>query len=417
LLRKPPSHHPKVCFLTDRFLPSIGGTERHAYQLAEKLITKGCKVFVVTRQTIYASTSLERIGNVLVRRIPSRNRLKGAGWKALWPILMLLARTLIVLIRERNQFDVLLVSGLKTYAIPATLACWILRKSCIIKIEVPTDLWEDISSESLKRMRLSPNSLLLQSLCKLRHKLVKKATAFIAISAEIRKGLINIGIDRRKIHYIPNGIDVNVFHPVSAHEKLRIRQRLSLPPNSVIITFSGRLVTSKGLPLLLEVWNNLTKTYQEISLLLVGSGKNSIDNAEPYLENDLYRSKLGKSLFVVGEVSNVHEYLQASDIFVFPSEYEGFSLALAEALACGLPTIATNVGAASEIIKHSESGILTEPKNKEDLFNCLNWMMTNKSSWSSIGNNGRENIVKKYRIDVIVGEYENLFLKLDAETK
>jgi glycosyltransferase involved in cell wall biosynthesis len=84
---------------------------------------------------------------------------------------------------------------------------------------------------------------------------------------------------------------------------------------------------------LIRVWPALIGQFPELHLVLVGSGSESIDSCEAELQLLIHENVLESTVTLTGKVVNVHEYLQALDLFVFPSDFEGFSLAVLEALA------------------------------------------------------------------------------------
>ena len=176
-------------------------------------------------------------------------------------------------------------------------------------------------------------------------------------------------------------------------------------------TDTGRLIGSKGLLLLLEVWSELVEHNRDIQLVLVGTGAGSHDSCESELRAYVKSHNLEDSVLFTGEVSNVNEYLQASDIFVFPSEHEGFSLSLVEALACGLPSVVTAVGEAPELIENYKTGILVNPKDKQDLKGALNWLLHHKDSWAAMKQQARQR-GEQFSLETIADRYYELFLKL-----
>lgn len=113
-----------------------------------------------------------------------------------------------------------------------------------------------------------------------------------------------------------------------------------------------------------------------------------------------------------GYVENVHEYLQASDIFVLPSETEGFGLALIEALACKLPSVATNEGGILDITIDGKNGLLVEPKDPEALYNAIRWLFNNRAAALSFGERGRFTVQERFSIDTIVDRHLMLFHSL-----
>jgi glycosyltransferase involved in cell wall biosynthesis len=406
---------PRLWYLTETFYPHfVGGLEIHANLLSEQLASNGQDIFVVTRQIEPSWAKFEMVGNVRVKRIPPRGILKGIGWKALVPILNLILRTFYLLLRNVRCYDIVLVSGWKILSIPAVLVSRACGKKCVIKIDSPMELWEDISTDSLKKMKMGSSSSILKWLRHLRAALVGRADCFVAISNEIRQELIGLGVDAQKIRPIPNGIDTNKFHPVTSAEKVKRRQELYLPTEKVIFVYTGRIAISKGTLLLIRVWQDLVQKYKDIHLLIVGSGKNSFDRCEVELKDFIETNHLGESVSLAGEVENVFQYLQASDVFVFPSEYEGFSLALVEALACALPSVVTRVGAASELIQDRISGVLVNPKDPREMQMALEWILNHRHLWVAMGENGRKEVHEKYSIRVVAEKYLEMFLQLSG---
>jgi glycosyltransferase involved in cell wall biosynthesis len=408
---------PRVYYVTEGFYPpAIGGQQKHAYYLAECLISKGLAFFVITRQPVPKAPDFERVGEIAIRRVPPSGQFKGKAWKAIGPLLLFIIRIVRLLWKDRDRYDIILSSGLKILPIPAVLVSWLLRKKCIVKVESSMELLEDISPESLRRMSWFERAVLLKVVRKMRALLIHRVDSFIAISGEIKEELTRLGVDPKKIQSIPNGINTKKFSPVSQEEKQRLRQQLSFPSNKVICVYTGRLSAAKGLPLLLRVWKELTLKLDDLYLLLVGSGRASVsfDACEAELNDYIRRHRLEQSVAITGEVENVQEYLQAADLFVFPTEYEGFSLALVEALACGLPTVATKVGAAGELIHAPEDGLLVEPKDQDGLRAAIEWLLQHREVLTPMGEKARKGVVDRYSIDAVANQYLRLFQSVYA---
>ncbi|MCP2500370.1 MAG: glycosyltransferase family 4 protein, partial [Deltaproteobacteria bacterium] len=260
----------------------------------------------------------------------------------------------------------------------------------------------------MRRMKLSNSSRTLKLLFKARNSLVRKADYFIAISSEIRQQLVDIGVDDNKIVCISNGINIKKFSPVPENIKSLLRRKLSLPEDETIFVYTGRIVVSKGILLLMEVWKQLLLQYNNIHLLLVGSGKGSFDDCDREAYDYMIKQKLEKHISLTGSVDNVNEYLMSSNIFVLPSDYEGFSLALLEGLACGLPSIATKVGGANDLIQNYKNGLLISPKDKEGLKTAIEWMLEQRPQWETMGKRARES-AEKYSIEAVANTYIELF--------
>lgn len=402
----------RVCFLAEIFYPEVkDGLSRHAHQLAGSLISKGVELFVITRKMKRESKPFELVGNVPVQRISPVGRFKGKGWNAVVPLIRLLIVAPCLLVRYIRRYDIVMVSGVKILSLPAVLMSMAFRKISIVKIESPSELYEDVSVESLRRMRLSTTSPILKALRMMRNRVIRRADHFIAITPEIRRQLMDIGVDERKIVCIENGIDIERFSPAQAGTRNGLRRKLSLPEDAAIVAYAGRLVVSKGILRLAEAWESLLSSRKDIHLLLVGTGQGSFDDCEVELKEYVAAHGFEKHVSFTGSVDNVDEYLMASNIFVLPSDYEGFSLALLEGLACALPTVATRVGGAIDLIQNGRNGLLIEPKDTQELKAALEWVLERRQQWEEMGRRARES-ARKYGIDDVADKYIALFARL-----
>jgi L-malate glycosyltransferase len=153
---------------------------------------------------------------------------------------------------------------------------------------------------------------------------------------------------------------------------------------------------------------------RSVHLVLVGSGGTSFDNCDAELHAYVEQNGLAGTVTFAGEVENVPEYLQASDLFVFPSEYEGFPLSLFEAMACGLPVASTRVGSAREILVDREHGALAEPKNREQMRAAIEWLLDHPEEWPGIRERVRRLVVERFSLDAVTDQYAALFEEVVA---
>src|SRR5262249_29185825 len=91
-----------------------------------------------------------------------------------------------------------------------------------------------------------------------------------------------------------------------------------------------------------------------------------------------------------GHSDRVHEYLQAADLYVSPSDYEGFGLTIVEALACALPVVTTAVGVATQIVRNDSNGFLCPPRNPQALREAIDCALHERHRWAEIGRLARE---------------------------
>jgi glycosyltransferase involved in cell wall biosynthesis len=215
---------------------------------------------------------------------------------------------------------------------------------------------------------------------------------------------LNRGVQPPRIHDIPNAVDLQKFRPVGAEDKARLIQKLQLPADRTLAVFAGRLSRAKGLPMLIEAWPEIIARHPRLCLLVVGSGHISFDNCEAYVKEFTRKHQLADSVKFLGEHANINEYLQAADFFLFPTEYEGFSLALVEAMGCALPVVVTAVGAAPDLIRNGENGFLFAPKNPEAMTTAIDAALGARSRWPQIAAEARTS-VGRFDLATVADQY------------
>jgi glycosyltransferase involved in cell wall biosynthesis len=224
------------------------------------------------------------------------------------------------------------------------------------------------------------------------------------VATELEAG----GIDPEKIWRIPNSVDTARFRPVSPEEKLALRRKLGLPERACIVIYTGRLVSYKGLPLLLRVWKDVAAQHDHVYLLLVGPGSLDIHNCEAELRQYVQQEQLEKSVRFTGEVRNVEEFLQAADIFVFPTESEAFGISLVEAMACGLAVVSTAVGGVRDIVRDGQSALVVPPGDMHCLQGALDALLGDSDLRRRLGANAQRWPFERYGTEEVISKYIHL---------
>jgi glycosyltransferase involved in cell wall biosynthesis len=206
--------------------------------------------------------------------------------------------------------------------LPAALVSQALAKPCILKAETNGELSGAFFGPGLRRWGLSPRSWTVRALLRVRNWGLRRATAFVALSSTIAAELRGHGVAPEAIHVIPNGVDTARFVPATGEERARLRRSLGMAPDDVIFLYTGRLVSYKGLPLLVSVWRNVTERHARLRLVLVGSGGADLHNCEADLRRYVTDHGLAGAVRFAGEVADVVPYLQAADAFVFTGDYD-----------------------------------------------------------------------------------------------
>jgi glycosyltransferase involved in cell wall biosynthesis len=121
---------------------------------------------------------------------------------------------------------------------------------------------------------------------------------------------------------------------------------------------------------------------------------------------------LSGDVALAGQSEIVHEYLRAADLFVSPSDYEGFGLTIVEALACGLPIVTTAVGVASEIVRNDWNGFSCPPKDPAALSAAIELALQQRHRWPEIGLRGRAS-TGDFDVPKVIDRYVDLCLEVE----
>jgi glycosyltransferase involved in cell wall biosynthesis len=396
---------PRICLLLERFYPTVGGTVAHASNLAEKLMESGIEVMIVTVQQKAQLAKWDRVRGIPVYRIPSQ-----ADW-VLKKVRAIIS-TLLFLIKMRKSYDIIYVVGYRMLGIPAILVCSLFQKPCILRQSLHGELLGESSNCGLQKVKVYPRSFLIGIFLWLRNLLIRRADIFISISSSVTQEYLDGKINSKKIKHIPNGVDTRRFHPVSHDEKLWLRRKLGLPEGKIIVIFVGRLVFYKGPLLLVRVWKEIASIHPDVYLVLVGPGEDSAVDCESELRNFVKAKALDRYTHFTGAVENVHEYLQASDLFILPSDNEVFPNSLLEAMSCGLPVVAASSGGSKEIVHNGGNGL--HAGNFDELYTALDTLLRDKTLASSLGHAARKTVIERYDKSREIIEYIDLFCSLDG---
>lgn len=219
---------------------------------------------------------------------------------------------------------------------------------------------------------------------------VDKATA---ISQLIKKNLLEttpLSDDKTNIVYL--GTDTEKFRP-DTNRKSFLRKELDLPAGTLLIGMMGRMSYGKGYEDFIEMAVTL-KSKNGKFVFIGGHSKN--EDAYGKKIEDYIKRELGESAHLTGFREDRERYLQALDIFVFPSYAESFGLALTEAMACGLPCAAYGKDGVLDIIDDHRDGLLAEARNVKDLADRVNELISDKPLREKLGLAARNKIIDRF---------------------
>ena len=215
-------------------------------------------------------------------------------------------------------------------------------------------------------------------------------------------------INARKLITIHNGIDSE--YTVLEKRTSGLRKELGIPVDHSVICTIAHLEEHKGVKYLLESASLLLQSRNDVSFLVVGEG--ALKEKLKILCADL---KIEENVIFAGERGDIPEILSLTDIFVLPSLREGLPLTILEAMACGKPVIATNVGGIPEVVKDGVSGILISPKDPEALHSAINELLGDREKLKKMGHNGKRVYSESFDSKTMIGKIEDLYDSLMCE--
>ena len=182
------------------------------------------------------------------------------------------------------------------------------------------------------------------------------AQHLIGVSEQVKIHLVNQGVPESKISVVYNG-----FEPQPATPKETARRMIELPLDKTVIGTVARVTALKGIDDALRAFASLCETFPNLLYLVVGDG-DALESCKS-LASEL---KIADKVVFAGYKADVSLYLSAMDLFLFPSHKEAMGIALAEAMAAGLPIISTNVGGIPEVLS-TDCGLMVEPRSPASL--------------------------------------------------
>jgi len=352
---------------------AAGGAEHQAQLQADELSRRGHDVHVVCPRRGREKSGI--VGSVKV------HRLWGLQRRPVQTATTALSLA-VFLLRNARSFDVVHLHIADVRTDVAVLVCRLYRKPVYVKLAAggPTgDIGKARRSAVLTR-----------------HYGLRHAACLQAISVEIEADISGLGIPRSWVAAIPNGLDPTEFRPTSDLEKAALRRNLGLPANRSIVLYLGRFAAYKGIGDLLQAWSQVRSTC-DAELVFVGF----------IAVEDPFPIPAGIPGVTVREwTSHPAALYQAADVFVLPSHVEGMSNSLLEAMASGLPVVATAVGAAPEMIRNGVDGLLVPPGDPDALAEALLRLLVDSEARGALGKTAREGILDRYSLPGVVDQIE-----------
>lgn len=378
-----PGRRPRLALISRRYPPLIGGAERVMSYLARALAAEGADVTVLTARVpgLPEVESETAVGKGAGRLEVVRLGTAPVRFLGTWLYMRNLRGWL-----ERNRVDLAYVSMLKHDAYVAVQVGRELGFPVVLRPE-GAGATGDLAWQGWGRFgrRIGVET--------------RRADALVAISPAIRTELLAAGYDPGRVVDLPNGV------PVPEQPWIR-RDRWREAPRAV---FVGRLAAEKGLDTLIRAWPIVRREHPTATLTLIGEGPE-----RPALEAEAARLGLAGAVALPGSSEAPTQQLRAADLFVLPSREEGMSIALLEAMALGMPLVASAVKGNRRLVSDFKHGRLAPPDDPDRLARTILDQWAGFDRACHMGVHARRRVIQEFSIAAVARRHLDLFRRLAA---
>lgn len=384
----------KIVHLTPYYPPHLGGVEVVAQQLSKALFARGIDVHVITSSIGQKGPGISTespAGKVISRKGSITVEKKSAFDFAHIPLAPALLPSVIAALKDADLLHV--HAGIAFYPEAGLIAAKLLKKPVVVTFHCDTE-----PSGTLGFLLPIYNKSLLKWV-------LNSADAVVCLAedhAEVANKIY--GVSKNKIRVIPNGIDEMFF---SIGEKRLDKKAKSGSKETKRMLFVGRLAKQKNIPRLIDALNLVKNRNpnQKYLLTIAGAGEEFQS-----IKSQVLALKLDKEVIFLGALGKDNpkkwmELFYSNDIFVLPSDYEGVPLSLMEAMAAGIPTVATKVRGVREFAK--DSSILVTP-SASALANGIESLFNDSVKRINLSRKAKS-AVSGFRWDRIAGEYLKVY--------
>jgi glycosyltransferase involved in cell wall biosynthesis len=290
--------------------------------------------------------------------------------------------------RLRGQFDIVHLHSFSQKSLLLILLARLFRKKLMLKL---TSVGYDDPLSIRRRGRLA-------------YWFYRRADLFCGVSPRLQQLYHASGLPEEKFWFIPNGVDLERFRPGNQEERRALRRELGLPEELLLILFVGFFSREKGPDLLFEAWTRvLVENLPATGLVFVGATRSRYYEVDPTLVQKIRAEAqhLGveKHLVFVEVTHEIEKYYRTANVFVLPSIREGLPNALLEAMATGLPCVASRLSGVTDlVIDHELNGLLFPPGDVAALEAALRFLLREPTHAQELGKKARETVAEQYSI-------------------
>ncbi|UCG50630.1 MAG: glycosyltransferase [Candidatus Latescibacterota bacterium] len=230
----------------------------------------------------------------------------------------------------------------------------------------------------------------------------------ITVSDFVRRSAINeAGLRTDKVITIANGIDVASLASCVAPETARHKANMGFGVDDPVIGLVARLSPEKNHTTLIEAFGRVVQEIDTARLVLVGAGE-----LREKLRDQVRQMGLADSVKFIGEQKDIGAILSVFDVFALPSKEEGLGITLLEAMAVGVPVVATRVGGIPEIVEDGVTGKMVPPGDPAKLAEAILWVLKNPGEAMAMTEKARDLVTQRFGIEQMTAKYEEVYWEI-----
>ena len=244
------------------------------------------------------------------------------------------------------------------------------------------------------------------------------ADRFLAVSEAMARNYRAAGLPESHLRVVPNGVDTERFRPAVAGERDRCCRELGLDPVFRWVAFVGFFSREKSPDVLFEAWLALPSALREYTgLVFAGAAESRYHEVDPALaeriRQEAGRLGLADRVRFIGEIRAVEQVYRAADVLAMPSTREAFGMVLIEAMASGLPVVATRIeGVTEAIVDDGVTGILAPPRDVAAWTGALAWVLTDPARARAMGDRARQSAGPRYGLEESARRWQAIYGEL-----
>jgi glycosyltransferase involved in cell wall biosynthesis len=381
----------RVLIVTGAYFPEISGGGLQCRELVLRLQDR-VRFVVLTTAVDETLSAVDRVDGVPVYRIRVDVRRFASRCLAALRLVWRFARL-------QRQFEIVHAHSVSRKSTLVTLLAKLYRKRLILTLHTGG---HDEPQTVRTRGRLA-------------YWAYTRADLFVGVSPRLLEQYAASGLPQEKFHFVPNGVDLDRFRPAEPGERQRLRRALGLPVSEPLILFVGFFSREKGPHILFRAWKGLQRTRGiDATLLLIGATRPGLFEVDAdlaqLLKEEARALGLSDRLRFVETTHRIEQYYRASDLFVLPSLREGFPVALLEAMASGLPSIASTLrGSTDVLITPGVNGWLVPPDDAFALEEAMAAALRDETAWLGFGRMARQTVAERYSSVQMAERYHAIY--------